>query len=206
MGLRGPTACDPIPAQTERRRGGPPPPAAADCRFGFSSRFGCLLLPLATHPSPASPPAAADCRFGLPRSNVSLSLSQAPQPTPPSPSVAADCRFGSSQMSAPPPVNRLPPPSPGVVADCRFGSSSRIGSPPLPGASVDKMPSNGPFLDLETMGEDCGDGASWWKGRGWSEIKATMSNPVEHHWKNRREVSKITKRDLCKLFYSRFVR
>ena len=125
---------------------------------------------------------------------------------PPPPALRLIVVLAPLKSQPPPPVNRLPPPSPGVVADCRFGSSSQIGSPPLPGAAVDKMPSNGPFLDLETMGEDCGDGASWWKGRGWSEIKATMSNPVEHHWKNRREVSKITKRDLCKLFYSRFVR
>jgi hypothetical protein len=44
------------------------------------------------------------------------------------------------------------------------------------------MPSDGPFLDLEMMGEASGDEASWWKGRGWSEMRAMMSNPVERHW------------------------
>ena len=81
------------------------------------------------------------------------------------------------------------PPLP--AADCRFAASSartaaspqlpwrRGRPPPVARRRGYKMPSDGPFLDLETMGEGGGDGASWWKGRGWSEMRAIMSNLVE---------------------------
>ena len=42
-----------------------------------------------------------------------------------------------------------------------------------------KMPSKGPFLDLEMIGEGGTHGASWLEGRVWQEMRVTMSNPVE---------------------------
>jgi hypothetical protein len=55
-------------------------------------------------------------------------------------------------------------------------------------------------LDLEMLGEGRGNGASWWEGRVWAEMRRKMSNPVKHHWTNHREMSKIAKIDVCKLF------
>ena len=56
------------------------------------------------------------------------------------------------------------------------------------------------FLDLEMMGEGGGNGASWWEGRVWGEMRRKMSNPVKHHWTNHREMIKIAKQELRKLF------
>jgi hypothetical protein len=64
----------------------------------------------------------------------------------------------------------------------------------------DKIHPNAPFLDLEMMGEGGGSGASWWEERVWAEMRRKMSNPGECHWTNHQEMSKIAKRELCKLF------
>ena len=63
-----------------------------------------------------------------------------------------------------------------------------------------KIHPKAPFLDLEMMGEGGGNGASWWEGRVWAEMRRKMSNPVKHHWTYHREMIKIAKRDVCKLF------
>jgi hypothetical protein len=63
-----------------------------------------------------------------------------------------------------------------------------------------KIHPNAPFLDLEMLGEGRGNGASWWEGQVWAEMRRKMSNPVKHHWTNHREMSKIAKRDVSKLF------
>ena len=55
------------------------------------------------------------------------------------------------------------------------------------------------FWDLEMLGEGRGNGASWWEGRVWVEMKTKMSNPAEHQWTKQREMSKVAKRDVCKL-------
>lgn len=65
-----------------------------------------------------------------------------------------------------------------------------------------KMPSKGPFLDLEMVGEGGMHGASWImvRGRVWQEMRVsmyiTMSNVKSSgmHQTNRRAVSKITKK------------
>jgi hypothetical protein len=59
---------------------------------------------------------------------------------------------------------------------------------------------NAPFLDLEMMGKGGGNGASWWEGRMWVEMRRKMSNPAKRHWTNQREMSKTAKLDVCKLF------
>ena len=41
-----------------------------------------------------------------------------------------------------------------------------------------------PFLDLEMMGEGGGNGASWWEGRVWAEMRRMMSNPAKCHKTN----------------------
>ena len=55
------------------------------------------------------------------------------------------------------------------------------------------------------MGEGGGNGASWWEGRVWAEMRTKMSNSAERQWTKQREMSKIAKRDVCKLFCQRFV-
>jgi hypothetical protein len=71
------------------------------------------------------------------------------------------------------------------------------------GGGVDdnnKIHPNAPFLDLEMLGEGGGNGASWWEGRVWAEMRTKMSNSAERQWTKQQEMSKIAKRDVCKLF------
>ena len=64
----------------------------------------------------------------------------------------------------------------------------------------DKIHPTAPFSDLEMMGEGGGNGASWWDGWVWAEMRTKMSTPAERQWTNQREMSKIAKRYVCKLF------
>ena len=52
------------------------------------------------------------------------------------------------------------------------------------------------------LGEGEGNGASWWEGHVWAEMRRKMSNPVKHHWTNHGEMIKIQKESCVNYFAS----